>query len=767
MDRRGFGAILTVCILIVLSGCAARRTPLDDLYSHLREEPYPPERNVLQGQRVVIDPGHGGYFDGVVGADSLREADANLGVALYLWGLLEEAGADVHMTRTADTDFLPPGSTELRDDLEARLKNANDFDPEAFVSIHHNSNLPLDRGVNKIEVYYKGDDPGPSLELAGDVHMHLARNLGIKNTEIKQGNYYILRNSTAGAAVLGEASYLSHPVVEEKLKLSKKQKLEAESYFLGLVSYFARGIPDISRLAPCTDTVAAPCEISFSIRPGGGVPIDPASVRISIGRQEFMSSLDAATGTMHIMLDPDAPNGAYAVRALARSTRGATARSDPFVLVVDRPVEYILPLRLTAKPDSVVSLEIKLLDSLGQPVIDGTEVVVRSLRSGITLSGRSRRGIFGFETDSSLLPGDFAVETTGKKDTISFPADASVPSLALRVLDAESKGTIPFPTVERSGKTVSRGDSEGRLLLARPCPGESLVVRADGYRPTLFEYTASHGTHEILIHPIFGGVLKYARIAIDPGGGGADHGGRGANMLRGASVNLEVAKRLRDLLRRGGAEVLLTREGEENMSMAGRVERVNRFGADIAVGIHHGPAPVPCSPGPSAMHYPRSEKGKALAETIASTPGRSPTIESLDVVESAGIFLSQTSCPACELHLGSVEEKPVEALLSNPHHRTVEAERIFVGIARYLANDDSTCLPLGIILLSGGVPVPHATVCLDRILVRRTDEAGEAQFVCVEQGPHMFTVEIPGRRTLNLMRDLPAGGSADLLLEIP
>ena len=69
----------------------------------------------LKGRRIVIDPGHGGRFSGAVGMQGLREADINLAVGLHLWGLLKQAGAEAIMTRSADVDLCPPGSTALRE----------------------------------------------------------------------------------------------------------------------------------------------------------------------------------------------------------------------------------------------------------------------------------------------------------------------------------------------------------------------------------------------------------------------------------------------------------------------------------------------------------------------------------------------------------------------------------------------------------------------------------------------------------------------------
>jgi N-acetylmuramoyl-L-alanine amidase len=74
----------------------------------------------LRGRRIVLDPGHGGFFRGALGVHGLTEAEVNLGVALALRGLLEARGAEVLMTRTDDRDFLTPTDSTLRSDLAER-----------------------------------------------------------------------------------------------------------------------------------------------------------------------------------------------------------------------------------------------------------------------------------------------------------------------------------------------------------------------------------------------------------------------------------------------------------------------------------------------------------------------------------------------------------------------------------------------------------------------------------------------------------------------
>jgi len=110
---------LPYLLILTLLACAPKpRQPLPHFYDRLAEPLDTLDVSSVAGKRIVIDPGHGGVFRGAIGVEGLDEADVNLGVALYLWGLLEEAGAEVHLTRKTDRDFVGGDPDALRQDLE-------------------------------------------------------------------------------------------------------------------------------------------------------------------------------------------------------------------------------------------------------------------------------------------------------------------------------------------------------------------------------------------------------------------------------------------------------------------------------------------------------------------------------------------------------------------------------------------------------------------------------------------------------------------------
>lgn len=768
--RIGVYVTMSVLFIGMFTGCGPARRIYDGLYAELREEPHTYDQRVLAGRRIVIDPGHGGCFEGAIGVDSLTEADVNLGVALYLWGLLKEAGAEVVLTRTTDRDFLPEGSSELRDDLEGRMRIANESAPDIFISIHHNANLPVDREVNKIEVYYRSDDTEASLALARDIRLHLARNLGIEETEIKPGNYYVLRNSCAGASILGEASYLSHPIVEQRLKLADKQRMEAESYFLGMISYFSRGVPSIERVAPAGDTLLTAAEIAFAVKEGGGVPLDISSAKISIGGREVPSYLEPESGTIRYAMDADAPNGTYVVRAMIRSMRGGTA-SMPCTLLLSRPARYLLPLPHARGTGGSVVFRFRLLDEVGQPVADGTRVTATSTTGARSLHGGCRNGIVTFDAPEAVASRPFVIEANGIRDTISLDTAIPEASFPMMIVDATSGDGIALPQATASGRGAVRGDARGVLHVPHTWRGLTLILVADGYRPAAYAPAAEssgagQATDDIVgLTPIFHGCIRGKRIALDAAGGGSDHAGLGPRKLRGASINLTVMKQVRDMLKRAGCTVKLTRSGEETLSAEERIHLVNSSRSDLAISIHHG-----TTPGEAAcriLHYPGSARGENFAASLAAMLRELPPCTEYITGESAAAFLQQTSCPACEIHAGRVGEASTESILANPRYIHLIAERILSAIIMYLGNGCDTWLERTIAVRYGGRPVQGAAVCIDQAVSMTTDSRGCARFTCIDSGLHALTIEAPGRAEPGMrFVEFRAEGSDTLIIDL-
>ncbi|HWI50931.1 MAG TPA: N-acetylmuramoyl-L-alanine amidase [Symbiobacteriaceae bacterium] len=199
----------------------------------------------LTGKTVVIDPGHGGEETGAVGPAGTIEKEINLAVALRLKPLLEQAGARVLMTRTADVRVLPRERwaeatsaverTQL--DLAARSAISNGAVADLFVSVHANGGPAGDGGT---EVYWAVSNLNAVLSqrLAKLGQQELLGALGLADRGAKQRPFNVIRMSDA-PAMLVEMGFVTDPDEERLLASPGGQQAAAEAIARAVGRYFA------------------------------------------------------------------------------------------------------------------------------------------------------------------------------------------------------------------------------------------------------------------------------------------------------------------------------------------------------------------------------------------------------------------------------------------------------------------------------------------------------------------------------------------------
>ncbi len=123
-----------------------------------------------------------------------------------------------------------------------------------------------------------------------------------------------------------------------------------------------------------------------------------------------------------------------------------------------------------------------------------------------------------------------------------------------------------------------------------------------------------------------------AVIVLDPGHGGRDPGAIGVRGTHEKDVTLAICRAIRQQIEaaRGGAKVVLTREGDEFLSLRERVDLAHEARADLFVSIHADAAPNPAARGLSA--YTLSEKASdEFAGALAQRENRVDTIYGVDL----------------------------------------------------------------------------------------------------------------------------------------
>ncbi len=241
----------------------------NDLLLEIRRPPRVVAANPLRGRTIAIDPGHPPL--GATGPTGLREAEANLAVALQLRSMLEADGAKVLMTRTSDSAV----------DLWPRVAAAEDSGADILVSIHNNA---LPDGINPFtnngtSVFY---NQPRSVPLASAIQRSLVRRLGLPDLGISRADFAVIR-ATWLPSVLVEGMFMILPEQEAALRSSAGTQRYARGVYDGIRGFLQdRARSQSSAGVGRARSMASPrAHSSLSHQaPAAGVPARGAAPRV-------------------------------------------------------------------------------------------------------------------------------------------------------------------------------------------------------------------------------------------------------------------------------------------------------------------------------------------------------------------------------------------------------------------------------------------------------------------------------------------------------
>ena len=199
-----------------------------------------------------------------------------------------------------------------------------------------------------------------------------------------------------------------------------------------------------------------------------------------------------------------------------------------------------------------------------------------------------------------------------------------------------------------------------------------------------------------------GGVSAVQTVVIDPGHGGSDGGAVGYSGSIEKEMNLDIALKLRDLLRVSGFRVVMTREddrsihdeGAETVAEQKRSDLYNRldlYNADptaIAVSVHLNQYPDPACRGAQIFYSPNDERSEKLAASVQGAFVRLLQPENTRQIKPADknlFLLFHAEVPAILCECGFVSNPEEEALLMSEEYRAETAFAIYSGIVDHLA----------------------------------------------------------------------------------
>lgn len=188
-------------------------------------------------------------------------------------------------------------------------------------------------------------------------------------------------------------------------------------------------------------------------------------------------------------------------------------------------------------------------------------------------------------------------------------------------------------------------------------------------------------------------------IVIDSGHGGIDPGKVSADGIYEKDVNLEIAKKLQEVLQQKKCKVVMTRETDQGLyeeaasnkkmsDMKKRIEIMNESDPDLIISIHQNSFSDATSRGAQVFYQADSEKGEALAKSIQDTILKQVDPDNRRQIKAnRDYYLLQNSKQTMVIvECGFLSNQQEAEQLQNPEYQSKLAEAIAEGALQYLGN---------------------------------------------------------------------------------
>ncbi len=189
--------------------------------------------------------------------------------------------------------------------------------------------------------------------------------------------------------------------------------------------------------------------------------------------------------------------------------------------------------------------------------------------------------------------------------------------------------------------------------------------------------------------------IKGKVIVIDAGHGGYDPGASGVTGLQEKGFNLETALLLKEKLTALGATVVLTREGDDFISLTERTRVANSVYADAFVSIHanssenssvRGTSTYYYAPSSNPALYAQRDQRAKLAETVQDKLISALGTRDVGTLQANFAVLRGTNMPSILVETAFLSNTGDEALLKDSQFRDKVAQGIADGLSEYFTN---------------------------------------------------------------------------------
>ena len=179
-------------------------------------------------------------------------------------------------------------------------------------------------------------------------------------------------------------------------------------------------------------------------------------------------------------------------------------------------------------------------------------------------------------------------------------------------------------------------------------------------------------------------------VVLDAGHGGADPGKVGANGALEKEINLQIAKKIKELLEQQGVNVIMTREDDQMQEskmadMKKRVAIMNEIAPELVVSIHQNSYSDARVRGAQVFYYKGSKDGKLAAECMQETLQSIDPENTREIKENDTFYLlKKTKSPTIIVECGFLSHPDECEKLTDEVYQKEMAKAICEGIIKWL-----------------------------------------------------------------------------------
>lgn len=180
--------------------------------------------------------------------------------------------------------------------------------------------------------------------------------------------------------------------------------------------------------------------------------------------------------------------------------------------------------------------------------------------------------------------------------------------------------------------------------------------------------------------------LKDLKITVDPGHGGREYGAIGCLGHKEKDINLKIALNLREKLKSKGADVIMTRTNDKDVSLNDRVKISNDNGAEIFISIHSNALPDSLLDkeirGAEVYYfYPQAKK---LARSILKSISTETDMKDNGVKGESFAVVRNTNALSILIEVGYIIDPEDNARIINQDFQNKLTDAIIHGLENYL-----------------------------------------------------------------------------------